>query len=163
MAISPDGKIFVSDCGNSIKVWELAQDNLINIWRKNPKLVYTLTEHNGKVTTIAISKDCKRLVSGSEDKTIKIWNLQTGHLVKTLEGHIGKINCLAISPDNHIIASASNDKTVKIWDLKRGTLLRTLEGHSKVVRAVTISPDSKTIISGSWDNTIKVWGITEHV
>lgn len=162
VAISPDGKIFVSDCGNLIKVWELPQDNFINIWSQNPKLVYTLTGHTGKVTTMGISKDSKKLVSGSEDKTIKIWNLQTGHLIKTLEGHVGKINCLAISPDNQIIVSASNDKTVKIWDLKRGTLLRTLEGHSKVVRAVTISPDCKTIISGSWDNTIKVWGITEQ-
>ncbi|MBD2452007.1 WD40 repeat domain-containing protein [Nostoc sp. FACHB-152] len=157
LAISPDSKIFVNDCYDTIKVREFSKGNFLDWWKLKITTPRLLKGHSGKVNTLAISTDGKTLVSGGEDKTIKVWNLQTGELKRTFLGHTGKVNAVAISADSQIIASASNDKTVKIWDLNKGCLLRTLEGHTKVVRTVAISPDGQTIVSGSWDKTIKVW------
>ncbi|WP_445637595.1 WD40 repeat domain-containing protein [Nostoc sp. DSM 114161] len=157
LAISPDSKIFVNDSYDTIKVREFSKGKFLDWWKLKITTPRLLKGHSGKVNTLAISADGKTLVSGGEDKTVKIWNLQTGELKQTLAGHTGKVNAVAISADSKIIASASNDKTVKIWDLNGGWLLRTLEGHTKVVRTVAISPDCQTIVSGSWDKTIKVW------
>ncbi|MFN6564773.1 MAG: WD40 repeat domain-containing protein [Nostoc sp. ChiSLP01] len=157
LAISPDSKIFVNDSYDTIKVREFSKGNFLDWWKLKITTPRLLKGHSSKINTLAIGYDGKTLVSGGEDKTVKIWNLQTGELKQTLAGHTGKVNAVAISADSKIIASASNDKTVKIWDLNGGWLLRTLEGHTKVVRTVAISPDCQTIVSGSWDKTIKVW------
>ncbi len=90
----------------------------------------TLTGHTYRVTSVAISPDGKTLVSGSVDKTIKIWNLDTGTLQKTLTGHTEVFMSVAISPDGKTLVSGSSDATIKIWNLDTGTLQNTLTGHN---------------------------------
>jgi WD40 repeat protein len=96
------------------------------------------------------------LVSGSFDKTIKVWNLHTGELKRTLEGHSHEVYCVAISPDGQTFVSGSLDKTLKVWNLHTGELKRTLEGHSHEVYCVAISPDGQTFVGGSKGEII-VW------
>ncbi|GAX44432.1 serine/threonine protein kinase [Tolypothrix sp. NIES-4075] len=130
----------------------------------NLSLAQTLTGHTkaiGEDHCIAISRDNSILVSGSWDKTIKIWNLTDGTLIRTLTGHSDSVNSVAISPDGKTLVSGSNDKTIKIWNLTDGTLIRTLTGHSNYVTSVAISPDGKTLVSGSQDKTIKIWNLTD--
>ena len=64
----------------------------------------------------AFSPEGKRLVSGSSDKTVKVWDAQTGQEALSLTGHTGPVHSVAFSPDGQRIASASDDKTVKVWD-----------------------------------------------
>ena len=87
--------------------------------------------------------DGKYIVSGSSDKTIKIWDFKTGKCLNTLEGHSYSVNSVAISPDGKYIVSGSYDKTIKIWDFKTGKCLNTLEGHSYSVNSIAISSDGK--------------------
>nr|WP_290227219.1 serine/threonine-protein kinase [Trichocoleus desertorum] len=124
------------------------------------RCVRTLTGHSRWVRSLAISPDSRMLVSGSGDRTVKIWDLTTGQLLHTLLGHEHWVRSVAISPDGQLVASASNDKTVKIWQLSTGTLLKTLSGHTDWVRAVTFSPDSQYLASGSQDKSIKLWQVT---
>ncbi len=121
--------------------------------------VQTLPGHEASVWSVAISPNGQTLASGSDDTTIKLWNLQTGKLLRTLSGHSSYVLSVAISPDGQTLASASWDKTIKIWHLPTGKLLRTLSGHSHEVWSVVFSPDGQTLASSSNDTTIKLWNL----
>ncbi|PLB41707.1 WD40-repeat-containing domain protein [Aspergillus candidus] len=124
----------------------------------------TLEGHSRIVRSVTFSPDGQQLASGSDDKTIKIWDPATGHLRHTLEGHSSSVKSVAFSPDNQQLASGSNDKTIKIWNPATGYLRHTLEGHSNLVWSVAFSPDGQQLASGSFDNTIKIWNpITGHL
>lgn len=129
-----------------------------NIWKK-AVFARTLADHLWGVTSVAISPDGQTLVSGSIDKTVKIWNLPAGKLLHTLAGHANEVWSVAISPDGKTLASGSGDKTVKVWDLATGTLKSTLDGHSGSVNTIAFSPDGKTLASGSFDSTVKLWNL----
>jgi len=126
---------------------------------ENVSLFKTLTGHSDLVISVAISPDGQTLVSGSSDKTIKIWNLATGDLIRTLSGHSYSVWSVAISPNGKTLVSGSSDKTIKIWNLATGNLIRTLSGHSSLVSSVAISPDGQTLVSSSGDKTIKIWNL----
>jgi len=118
------------------------------------------------VKSIRISPDGQMIVSGGDDDTVKIWDLETGELQKTLWGHDGPVQSVDISPDGQTIASGSWDNTIKLWDLATGELQQTLTGHNNNVMSIAISPDGETLASGtsditggSGDNTIKLWDL----
>ncbi|SLM40026.1 WD40/YVTN repeat-like-containing domain, partial [Lasallia pustulata] len=101
----------------------------------------TLEGHSDMVMAVAFSPDGKQLASGSDDKTLLVWDAATGATLQTLEGHSGAVNAVAFSPDGKQLASGSWDKTIRIWDAATGATLQTLEGHSGAVNAVAFSPD----------------------
>lgn len=119
----------------------------------------TLTGHSKSVWSVALSSDEHTLGSGSEDKTIKIWNLDTGKQIRTLSGHSDTVRSVTFSPNGQILASGSGDKTIKLWNLQTGEQIRTLSGHSGPVWSVALSRDGQTLVSGSEDNTIKIWNL----
>ena len=85
---------------------------------------------------MAVTADGKRAVSASEDKTLKVWDLETGRALCTLEGHSAYVDGVAVTGDGKRAVSASGDKTLKVWDLETGRALRTLEGHAASVYGV---------------------------
>lgn len=119
----------------------------------------TLTGHTGAVNTVAISHDGQTLVSGSDDQTIKIWNLFQLQELRTLRGHKNWVYSVAISPDGKTLVSGSKDNTIKVWNANTGQELHTLTGHTSYVNSVAISPDGQKIASGSYDRTIKIWNL----
>ncbi|HEY9852669.1 MAG TPA: tetratricopeptide repeat protein [Leptolyngbyaceae cyanobacterium] len=131
---------------------------------ENVSLVHTLTDHSNTVRSVAISPDGQTLVSGSDDKLIKLWQLSTGKLISTLNGHYNQVYSVAISPNGHILASGSWDDTIKLWQINaginNGKEIRTIQGHSNDIRSVVISPDGEFIASASDDKTIKIWRLS---
>ncbi|MBD0346790.1 MAG: hypothetical protein ICV63_18590, partial [Coleofasciculus sp. Co-bin14] len=121
----------------------------------NFSVVRTIDGHP-TASTLAISDDGKTLVSGGQDKAIKIWDLQTGLLRKTLQSDSGEIQALAIAPDSKIVVSGSGDRMVRIWNITSNQRPQMLKGHSSDIRQVEVSSDGKTIISRTY-NEIKVW------
>ncbi|KZV61054.1 WD40 repeat-like protein [Peniophora sp. CONT] len=118
-----------------------------------------LLGHQGTVESVAFFPDSEHVVSSSLDKTIRVWNTNTGQVVgKPFEGHSHWVRSIAVSPDGAYIASGSHDTTIRIWDAKTGqTVGKPLTGHSKPIRSVAFSPDGERVISGSEDNTLRVW------
>ncbi|KAL5114448.1 hypothetical protein ACEQ8H_007645 [Pleosporales sp. CAS-2024a] len=118
----------------------------------------TLEGHNDAVVSVAFSHDSLRLASGSWDKTVIIWDSNSGECLQTLKGHNHFISSIAFSYNSSRLVSGSWDDTVKIWDSNSGECLRTLNGHSDAVSSVAFSHDSiQLVASGSWDKTIKIW------
>lgn len=124
----------------------------------NFSVVRTIEGHP-TASAIVISADGQTLVSGGQDKTIKVWELQTGKLKKTLRSDSGAINDLAIAPDGKTVVSGSGDRLVRIWDLTSDQPPQILKGHSGNVTHVHISSDGKTIMSRDRGDSpeIKIW------
>lgn len=120
-------------------------------------LLRVLVGHTDSIKCVAFSPDGQRALTGSYDKTARLWDSEDGHLLLTLEGHTGSVNSVAFSPDGKRIATASDDTTVRIWDSESGTLLLTLYEHTERVNSVIFSQDGKSILTGSTDRTARLW------
>ena len=94
-----------------------------------------------------------RIISASEDKTLKIW--QRGELISTLTGHTEGVRTVAITSDNKIV-SGSRDRTIKIGD-SNVTVLANLTGHLAPIYSVAVNPLNVQIVSASADKTLKIW------
>ncbi|MEG4207737.1 CHAT domain-containing protein [Microcoleus sp. Pol7_A1] len=134
-----------------------ARDNLLDAIFVNRE--FNRLQYKSEVNSIAISPNGKRIVSGSWDKTIRLWDATTGQpLGRPLKGHEAGVTSVAISPNGKLIVSGSWDKTIRLWDATTGQPLgKPLEGHGESISSVAFSPDGKRIASGSWDKTIRLW------
>uniref|UniRef100_A0A3Q3N111 Notchless protein homolog 1 n=1 Tax=Mastacembelus armatus TaxID=205130 RepID=A0A3Q3N111_9TELE len=102
----------------------------------------------------------ERLVSGSDDFTLFLWNpAEDKKPLARMTGHSALVNEVLFSPDTRLLASASFDKSIKIWDGRTGKYLMSLRGHVASVYQVAWSADSRLLVSGSSDSTLKVWDI----
>jgi len=119
----------------------------------------SFTGHSEGVRSVAIAPDGRTALSGSEDHTLKLWDLNTGRELLTFIGHSGPVRSVAIAPDGHTALSGSQDTTLKLWDLNTGKVLRTFPGHLQDVLSVAIAPDGRTALSGSADQTLKLWNL----
>jgi WD40 repeat protein len=123
-------------------------------------LLRTLNGHSSSVNAVAVTADGKRAISGSIDKTLKVWDLTTGKEQFTLKGHTSSVKAVAVTADGKRAISGSYDKTLKVWDLTTRKEQFTLNGHTSSVNAVAVTADGKRAISGSIDKTLKVWSLT---
>ena len=112
--------------------------------------------HSMEVNTVAFSPEGSRVVSGSGDGTLKLWEAQSGRLIRTLEVHAA-VAAVAFSLDGVRVLSGNWDNTVKLWDAATGELVRSFVGHSAYVHSVAFSPDGRHVVSGSSDKTLKLW------
>jgi WD40 repeat protein/predicted Ser/Thr protein kinase len=123
------------------------------------RLNQTLAGHTDSVMPVVFSPDGKILASGSADRSIKLWDVQSGTLKQTLTGHSNGVHSLEFSPDGMTLASGSDDKTIKLWNAQTGALKQTLTGHNSAVHTIAFSPDGNLLASGSTDKTIKIWDV----
>ena len=143
LAISPDGvDVLVGSADGSLT---MASTETSQRWPQG---------HAAMVSAIAWHPTKDLIASGSEDRTIRIWNSK-GQQQQQLEGHAEMIAALDFSPDGKYLVSAAWDKTIKIWNVKTGSLERTLTGHQDGVTSLAFT--GQILVSGSADQTIIIW------
>ena len=116
-----------------------------------------LLGHEGRVRSVGFSPDGARLVSGSGDNTLRLWDAASGALLASLRGHEADVNSVSFSPDGARLVSGSYDGTLRLWDAASGALLASLRGHDDYVFSVCFSPDGARLVSGSYDGTLRLW------
>ena len=149
IALTPDAAgIAAATEDNKIAVYNVADP-------KDPKV---LAGHEGRVTVLRfVPNDANLLVSGSADRSAKLWNRNEAKLVRDFKGHGDAVSGLAVSADGKTLVTASNDQTARAWNIADGKEGVTFKGHTSPVLTVSISPDGSKIATGAADKTTRFW------
>ncbi|KAL6058537.1 F-box/WD repeat-containing protein 7, variant 2 [Balamuthia mandrillaris] len=123
-------------------------------WKEANYQVHSL-HHPSAVLCVAFNQD--KIVSGSADETVKVWDLKTKQCVHALKGHVYTVKSVQFDESRIISGGGTKDRTLKIWDMRTGACLHTLEGHKGGVFALQYDQDK--IVSGATDRTMRIWSM----
>ncbi|KAF9598276.1 hypothetical protein IFM89_026211, partial [Coptis chinensis] len=104
--------------------------------------------------------NCNYIATGSSDKTVRLWDVQSGECVRIFIGHRSMILSLAMSPDGRYMASGDEEGTIMMWDLSSGRCITPLMGHTSCVWTLGFNGESSLLASGSADCIVKLWDVT---
>ncbi len=168
LAFSPDSRFLVSGGGDfNALLWDMAESKAtaLNSTAKAKALDAILSGHTDDIYAVAFTADSQRVVTGSFDHTLRLWQVSDGKLLATLTGHTDKVYSVAISPQQDIIASGSWDYTIRLWDGQTGRFIKTLANQGTKVGSLSFSPDGQYLVSGvgtkGIGNDCYVWSIPD--
>lgn len=118
-----------------------------------------MSGHKGGVYVVKFSKDGEHVMSGSQDKTVKLWNPYKGLLVKSYEVNSHDVLDLAITQDNCKFSSVGFDKQVYLVDSIKGNVLRRFYGHTERINTIAFNPNESVLVSGSYDCSVRIWDL----
>ncbi|XP_017279143.1 U5 small nuclear ribonucleoprotein 40 kDa protein [Kryptolebias marmoratus] len=139
-------------------------DRLILLWNVygDCENYATLKGHSGAVMELHYNTDGSLLFSASTDKTVGVWDSETGERVKRLKGHTSFVNtCYPARRGPQLVCTGSDDGTIKLWDIRKKAAVHTFQNTYQVL-AVTFNDTSDQILSGGIDNDIKVWDLRQN-
>ncbi|CAE7231010.1 unnamed protein product [Rhizoctonia solani] len=157
--IEPGGRVFSVAFSPDCSIIATGFESLIHL--RDPfnghEVCKPLKGHTEDIESLAFMPDGKHLISGSDDRTICIWGVNTGQLVSgPFQEHLDAVYSVAVSPDGRLFVSAGLDDAIRIWDTKTWQS-RSVIRNTGIVRSVKFSPDGSHIVSGSMDGNIRIW------
>ena len=164
VAFSPDGKHIVAAARESAP--DRGEHGVLRMWECDPVSGEPIgqpriphTETGVGLTSVAFGPDGHRIVVGSADGTLQLWDVEAFKPIgEPLTGHKGRVNSVAFSPHGDRIVSGSYDGTLRLWDPGTGQPIGDpLTGHKGPVESAVFSPDGTRIVSGGYDQTLRLW------
>ncbi|GLU07272.1 hypothetical protein SLE2022_242360 [Rubroshorea leprosula] len=122
--------------------------------------IMKLRGHRNAVYCAIFDRSGRYFITGSDDRLVKIWSMETAFCLASCRGHEGDITDLAVSSNNALVASASNDFVIRVWRLPDGAQISVLRGHTGAVTAIAFSPRPTSVyqlLSSSDDGTCRIW------
>ena len=160
-AFSPDGRLVAIPDNNTVVVRDA------NTGEREDRI---FQGHSAAVQSVAFSADGRRIVTASDDRTARVWDLQTGGQIAALTEHTAPVRSAVFSPDGLRVVSTqtpqrsgnvtivtSNDSVALLWDALSGRVILRFEGDMVQLYDATFSPDGKRIVTASGDNTARIW------
>ncbi|XP_037926913.1 NACHT domain- and WD repeat-containing protein 1 isoform X3 [Hermetia illucens] len=148
------------DISRDSQLAAVASSKSVHIMQINsPELQCTLDGHTGAVTCVNFSPNCEFLTSGSEDKTVVVWNLGLALASITFKGHNAGINCVVVLMDSRRVISSDKEGTLHVWLADSATLLQTVQGPNKFLAATN---NMKFAVCTNGDNSLKIWSLTRE-
>jgi WD40 repeat protein len=160
VAFSPDGRTLMSAQDNLLRLWDVASGRLLKDIVDHDYVAESSSSSSVDVMSVAFSPDGRTVLSGSDDKMLRLWDVASSRLLMTFAGHQERVTSVAFSPDGRSVLSGSNDDTLKLWDVASGRLLSTFTppGRSSV-NSVAFSPDGASVVSAQDDTTVRLWDV----
>lgn len=145
--------------GKTEKLVSGSDDFTLFLWEpeESKKALARMTGHQALINEVLFSPDGRMIASASFDKSIKLWDGNTGKFIASLRGHVNSVYQIAWSADSRLLVSGSADSTLKVWNIKTKKLLEDLPGHADEVYSVDWSPDGTRVVSGGKDKVLKIW------
>ncbi len=150
VSFSPDGKYLVG-----------SDRNIIKVWTEEGEYINALSGHATAVWSIDFNPSGDRIITGSFDRTFRLWDFINLAELSEFEGHSKSVLSVAFHPVKDLIASGSLDETIRLWDMTSHRVIHTFTGHSGNIYSLNFSPYGRYLISASRDNTIKLWDVEE--
>lgn len=153
IAVSPTFEVIACACSNGLQIWNLKLKKITN-------KIYT--GYTSQVLSVSFSDDGKKIVTGGADKTIRIWDSETGRQIgETMVGHeAGVTSVLFLEKEKKVVSCCSIDKTIRLWDVETGKQIgKPLFCHLSGVYSVCLSPNNKRIISTGNDGMVRSWDV----
>jgi WD40 repeat protein len=114
--------------------------------------------HSANVTSVSISTDERYALTGSDDETAKLWDLQTGRLIRTFSGHVQDVNVVAFAPGGEFAITGSSDRTAKLWHVASGREVREFDSNSPFISAGFTS-DGRYLVTGHYHDRATLWDV----
>ncbi|HEU5433272.1 MAG TPA: WD40 repeat domain-containing protein, partial [Thermomicrobiales bacterium] len=151
LALSPDGRQLAAGRARLVQLGDVESGR----WMR------THTGHTDAVRDVFFSADSSRLISCSQDATIRQWDVASGQPLAGVARQASGIVCLAVAPDGRHAVTGALDGRVRLWDVQEGRELHAFAGHAPLAHAVAFTPDGKHIVSGGYDRTACLWQLPD--
>jgi len=113
--------------------------------------------HTNAVRQVRFTPDSRAIMTASEDRTARLWDVETGELLRTFRGHGRGLKAAALAPNGRSLATASYDLTLRLWNVATGSETQRLIAHTQQISSIAFSHDGRVMVTASWDGTLQLW------